>query len=75
MTTKPRKPWRVIIISTATYDESDYTSEKKAYEHLVAELRRLKGTALPNLKAKVMKWEGGRWLPFDTMAADEIPDA
>lgn len=75
MTSKPRKPWRVIISSTATYDESEHTSEKKAYEHLVPELRRLKGTALPNLKAKVMQWEGGRWWHFETVTADEIPDA
>ncbi|MFD8839837.1 hypothetical protein [Streptomyces griseofuscus] len=70
MTTKPRKPWRVILTQNGVkLVEIDHTSEKKAYEHVRAGLRSGADTA------RVEQWEDGLWRWFETVTADEIPDA
>ncbi|NED75373.1 hypothetical protein G3I51_24220 [Streptomyces sp. SID9944] len=70
MTSKPRKPWRVILTGPEVHAEADHTSEAKAYAFVRAALR---GDS-PADTAKVMQWEGGRWWHFETVHADEIPD-
>ncbi|MFF5404611.1 hypothetical protein ACFY8K_16780 [Streptomyces misionensis] len=70
MTTKPRKPWRVILTQNGIQlVEIEHTSEKKAYEHVRAGLRSGADTA------RVEQWEGGRWRHFETLTAAEFPDA
>jgi hypothetical protein len=70
MTTKPREPWRVILTQNGVHlAEVPHTSEAKAFEHVRAALRAGADTA------KVMQWEGGRWWHFETVTADEFPDA
>ncbi|MGW1784886.1 hypothetical protein ACWCQQ_38150 [Streptomyces sp. NPDC002143] len=69
MTTKPRKPWRVILTQNGIQlAEAEHTSEAKAYAHVHAALR--SGAD----KARVMQWEGGRWWHFETVTADEVPE-
>ncbi|MFE9448299.1 hypothetical protein [Streptomyces sp. NPDC006739] len=68
MTTKPRKPWRVILTGPDVRAESDHTSEAKAY----ALIRSALGGDSPADTARVMQWEGGRWWHFETVHADEI---
>ncbi|MEV6181340.1 hypothetical protein [Streptomyces sp. NPDC052015] len=75
MTAKPSKPWRVALIGPSAVAKSEHTSEKRAYEHLVAELRLAKQGERPHTEARVMQWEGGRWWHFETVTAAEIPDA
>ena len=71
MTTKPRKPWRVILTQNGVkLAEIEHTSEAKAYSFLREKLGDGDATT-----AKVMQWEGGRWWHFETVTADEIPDA
>ncbi|MEU4967762.1 hypothetical protein [Streptomyces smyrnaeus] len=66
MTTKPRKPWRVILTQNGIQlVEVDHTSEAKAFEHVRAALQAGADTA------KVMQWEGGRWWHFETVHAEE----
>jgi hypothetical protein len=68
MTTKPRKPWRVILTQNGVQlAEVDHTSEAKAFEHVRMALRAGADTA------KVMQWEHGRWWHFETMHDHEIP--
>lgn len=68
MTTKPRKPWRVILTQNGTQTaDVPLTSEAKTYAHVRDALRSGDDTA------KIMKWEDGRWIHFDTMTADDIP--
>jgi hypothetical protein len=70
MTTKPRKPWRVIPTQNGVQlAEIEHTSEKKAFEHV----RMALGSGAD--AAKVMQWSEGRWWHFETVTADEIPDA
>lgn len=70
MPTKPREPWRVILTQGGIQlAEVPYTSEAKAFAHVRAALQAGADTA------KVMQWEGGRWWHFETVHADEIPDA
>jgi hypothetical protein len=70
MATKPREPWRVILTQGGIQlAEVPHTSEAKAFAHVRAALRSGADTA------KVMQWEDGRWWHFETVHADEIPDA
>ena len=70
MTTKPRKPWRVILTQNGIQlVEVDHTSEAKAFEQVRMGLRSGADTA------KVMQWEGGRWWHFETVHASDIPTA
>jgi hypothetical protein len=70
MSTKPREPWRVILTQNEIQlAEVPHTSEAKAFAHVRAALRSGADTA------KVMQWEGGRWWHFETVHADEVPDA
>jgi hypothetical protein len=70
MTTKPRKPWRVILTQRGVkLVEIDHTSEKKAFEHVRASLRSGADAA------RVEHWEGGLWRWYETVTAEEIPDA
>ncbi|WP_030344785.1 hypothetical protein [Streptomyces sp. NRRL S-1022] len=69
--TKPRKPWRVILTGPDVRAESAHTSEAKAYTLIRAAL----GGASPADTARVEQWEGGRWRHFETVTADEIPNA
>lgn len=73
MTAKPRMPWRVILTGPIARIETEHTSEKRAYDYLVAELRLAKQGERPHTQAKVMQWEGGRWWHFETVHAGEIP--
>lgn len=73
MTAKPRKPWRVILTGPIARVETEHTSEKRAYDYLVTELRLAKQGERPHTEAKVMQWEGGRWWHFETVHAHEIP--
>jgi hypothetical protein len=63
MQAKPRKPWRVILDG---HDETEHTSEAKAFEHVRTALRSGSDTA------KVMQWADGRWWHFETMHAEEV---
>jgi hypothetical protein len=70
MATKPREPWRVILTQNGVQlAEVPHTSKAKAFAHVRAALRSGADTA------KVMQWEGGRWWHFETVTADELPDA
>lgn len=70
MSTKPREPWRVILTQNGIQlAEVPHTSEVKAFAHVRAALCSGADTA------KVMQWEGGRWWHFETVHADEVPDA
>ncbi|MET9073866.1 hypothetical protein ABZX95_17200 [Streptomyces sp. NPDC004232] len=69
MTTKPRKPWRVIPTQNGIkLAEVDHTSEAKAFEHVRMALRSGADTA------RVEQWEGGRWRHFETMHAEDLPE-
>ncbi|MGW7786038.1 hypothetical protein [Streptomyces tricolor] len=69
MTTKPRKPWRVILTQNGVrLVQIDHTSENKAFEHVRQGLRSGADTA------RVEQWESGQWRWFDTITADEIPN-
>ncbi|MFJ3812304.1 hypothetical protein ACIPWE_38815 [Streptomyces sp. NPDC090073] len=68
MTTKPRKPWRVILTGPDVHAESDHTSEAKAYSLIRAAL----GGDSPADTARVEQWEDGRWRHFETVTAAEI---
>ncbi|MFD9464362.1 hypothetical protein [Streptomyces sp. NPDC060027] len=74
MPTKPRKPWRVILTGPVARVESEHASEKRAYDHLIAELRLAKKGERPHAEAKVMQWEGGRWWHFETVRAEDVPE-
>jgi hypothetical protein len=68
---RPREPWRVIVTQNGTQlAEVPHTSEAKAYAHVRMALR--SGAADT---AKVMQWSEGRWWHFETVHANEIPDA
>lgn len=70
MTAKPREPWRVILTQNGIQlTEVPHTSEAKAFAHVRAALRSGADTA------KVMQWQGGRWWPFETVHAADLPDA
>ncbi|MCZ4506967.1 hypothetical protein O3Q52_01825 [Streptomyces sp. ActVer] len=70
MSQRPRKPWRVILTQNGTQlAEVEHTSEAKAFAHVRAALQAGSDTA------RVMQWEGGRWWHFETVTADEIPNA
>lgn len=71
MTAKPREPWRVTITGPDVCATSDHTSEAKAFAFIRAAL----GDGSPADTARVEQWEGGRWRHFETMTADEMPDA
>ena len=71
MTAKPRKPWRVILTGPDVRAESDHTSEAKAYALIRAALG---GDSLADT-ARVMQWEDGLWRWFETVTADNNPDA
>jgi len=75
VTAKPRKPWRVILTGPTARVESEHTSERRAYDHLVSELRLAKTSERDHTEARVMQWEGGRWWHFETVTAADIPDA
>ena len=67
MTSRPRKPWRVILTQNGIkLAEVDHTSEAKAFEHVRAALRSGADTA------KVMQWADGRWGHFETMHAEDV---
>ncbi|WP_329390233.1 hypothetical protein [Streptomyces sp. NBC_01716] len=68
MTTKPRKPWRVILTQGGIQlAEVEHTSETKAYDHVRVALRSGADTA------RIMQWEGGRWWYFETVHAEDVP--
>lgn len=68
MTSKPRKPWRVILTQNGVQlAEIDHTSEAKAFAHVRTALGAGADTA------KVMQWEDGRWWHFETMHAEDMP--
>lgn len=70
MTAKPREPWRVILTQNGIQlAEVGHTSETKAFAHVRAALQ--SGAD----KARVMQWEDGLWRWFETVTADNIPDA
>ena len=67
MTSRPRKPWRVILTQNGIQlAEVDHTSEAKAFEHVRMALRSGADTA------KVLLWENGRWGHFETMRAEDV---
>jgi hypothetical protein len=68
MTTKPRKPWRVILSQNGIHlAEVEHTSEAKAFEHVRMALRSGADTAM------VMQWSEGRWWHFETLTTADIP--
>lgn len=70
MTAKPRHPWRVILTQNGIQlAEVPHTSEAKAFAHVRTALKAGADTA------KVMQWSEGRWWHFETVTADDIPDA
>ncbi|MFE5368244.1 hypothetical protein [Streptomyces mirabilis] len=70
MNQRPREPWRVILTQNGIQlAEVAHTSETKAFAHVRMALRAGADTA------KVMQWEGGRWWHFETVHAEDIPDA
>jgi hypothetical protein len=70
MAVKPREPWRVILTQNGIQlAEVPHTSEAKAFEHVRMALRSGADTA------KVMQWSEGRWWHFETVHANEIPNA
>ncbi len=67
MSTRPRKPWRVVLTQNGIQlAEIEHTSEAKAFQHVRTALGAGADTA------KVMQWEGVRWWHFETVTADEI---
>lgn len=72
MTTKPRKPWRVILTGglaelVRSANETEHTSEAKAYTFLREKLGNSDAT-----EARVEQWENGLWRWYETVTADEI---
>jgi len=68
MTTKPRKPWRVILTQNGIkLVEIEHTTEARAFEHVRLALRSGADTA------RIDHWEGGRWWHFETVKASDLP--
>lgn len=66
---RPSKPWRVILSGqTGEISETPLTSEAKTYAFVRASL----GPDSPADTAKVMQWEDGRWLWFDTLHPEDV---
>ena len=67
MSTRPRKPWRVILTQGGIkLAEVEHTSEAKAFEHVRAALQSGADTA------RVMQWADGRWWHFETLHAEDV---
>lgn len=72
MTTRPRKPWRVVLDSpTGQSLEAEFTSEAKTYEHVGDELRKAEAGDTKTTAIRINQWEGGRWWHFETIKPGE----
>jgi hypothetical protein len=70
-TSRPRKPWRVVLTGPqGQVGETSHTSEAKTFEHVRTALRD-PGTGAD--MAKVMQWSDGRWWHFETVTAADLP--
>lgn len=66
-TSRPSKPWRVVITDPGMTVESDHTSEAKAYGFV---RDTLSGGEFDT--ARVEYWEDGLWRWFETVKAEDI---
>ncbi|MFL4491499.1 hypothetical protein ACJ6WD_09595 [Streptomyces sp. VTCC 41912] len=72
MTTRPRKPWRVVLESpTGPSPESEFTSETKTYEYVREELRKAAAGETKTTAVRINKWEAGNWWHFETIKLGE----
>jgi hypothetical protein len=71
MPSRPRKPWRVTLIGGDVRATSDHTSQRNAYDFLIAGLR---GES-PAEVSQVEQWLDGRWLHFETVRSVDLPSS
>ncbi|MDH6610289.1 hypothetical protein M2164_005924 [Streptomyces sp. SAI-208] len=68
MTTKTRKPWRVIASGSDAIDTTDHLTEGEARDTARASL------AGDMEMAKVFQWKGRRWWLVETFSAGDTED-
>lgn len=73
MTTRPRKPWRVVLDTPeGSCPEVTFTSETKTYEYVVPERQKAERGETEVTAIRVYQWEGGRWWHFETVTPGEL---
>lgn len=73
MSSRPRKPWRVVLESpTGPSPEAEFASEANTYDYVREELRKAEGGETATTAVRINQWEGGRWLHFETIKPGEL---